>query len=104
MPSTGDDDLLEPLRRRVERVVLGGLGTLPVHALAELERDATALADRALTGGADALRDLGAVVHGADRTMTGGRRAIDRTTFAQVWLRAALYDDAARRRLSLASW
>jgi hypothetical protein len=103
-PVSGDDDLLEPLRRRIERVVLGGLGTLPVHALAELERDAAALADRALRGGADALRDLGAVIHGAERAMTGGRRAIDRTSFAQVWLRAALYDDAARRRLSLASW
>jgi hypothetical protein len=98
------DDLLELLRRRVERVVLGGLGTLPVHALAELERDAAMLADRALGGGADALRDLGAAVHGADRAMSGGHRAIDRATFAQVWLRAALYDDAARRRLSLASW
>ncbi|HZJ63213.1 MAG TPA: hypothetical protein VFD36_06780, partial [Kofleriaceae bacterium] len=102
--AAGDDDLLEPLRRRVERVVLGGLGTLPVHALAELERDAAALADRALLGGAGALRDLGAVIHGADRAMTGGRRAIERTSFAQVWLRAALYDDAARRRLSLARW
>jgi hypothetical protein len=36
--------------------------------------------------------------------MTGGRRAIERTSFARVWLRAALYDDAARRRLSLARW
>jgi hypothetical protein len=36
--------------------------------------------------------------------MTGTRRTVDRTTFAQVWLRAALYDDAARRRLSLARW
>lgn len=102
-PAT-DDDLLEPLRRRVERVVLGGLGTLPVHALAELERDAATLADRALGGGADALRDLGALAHAATRTMTGARRAVDRTSFAQVWLRAALYDDAARRRLHIARW
>jgi hypothetical protein len=102
--ATADDDLLEPLRRRLERVALGGLGTLPVHALAELDRDAAVLADRALTGGAEALRDLAAAVHLADRAMSGGRRAVDRTTFAQVWLRAALYDDAARRRLSLARW
>ncbi|HEX3473771.1 MAG TPA: hypothetical protein VHT91_01955 [Kofleriaceae bacterium] len=100
----GDDDLLEPLRRRVERVVLGGLGTLPVHALAELERDAAALADRSLGGGADALRDLAALAHAAGRTMTGTRRAVDRASFGQVWLRAALYDDAARRRLHVARW
>jgi hypothetical protein len=97
-------DLLEPLRRRVERVVQGGLGTLPVHALAELERDAALLADRTLRGGAEALRDLAAVTHAADRAMTGARRAIDRGVFAAAWLRAALYDDAARRRLSVASW
>jgi hypothetical protein len=103
-PAIDDDDLLEPLRRRVERVVLGGLGTLPTHALADLERDAAVLADRALRGGADALRDLGSVVHGATRTMTGARRAIDRTPFAQAWLRAALYDATARRRLNLARW
>lgn len=104
LPPTDDDDLLEPLRRRVQRVALGGVGTLPIDALAELDRDAAALADRALRGGAEALRDLGAIVHGAARTITGARRAIDRGSFAQAWLRAALYDDAARRRLSLASW
>lgn len=103
-PATEDDDLLEPLRRRVERVVLGGLGTLPVHALAELERDAAALADRSLGGGADTLRDLAAFAHAAGRTMTGARRAVDRASFGQVWLRAALYDDAARRRLHVARW
>jgi hypothetical protein len=103
-PAVDDDDLLEPLRRRVERVVLGGLGTLPVHAIAELERDAAALADRSLGGGADALRDLAAVAHAADRTLAGTRRAIDRSTFAAAWLRASLYDDAVRRRLAVASW
>jgi hypothetical protein len=97
-------DLLEPLRRRVERVVQGGLGTLPTHALPELERDAELLADRSLRTGADVLRDLAAVTHASDRAMTGTRRAIDRERFATAWLRAALYDDAARRRASIASW
>lgn len=97
-------DLLEPLRRRVERVVQGGLGTLPTHALPELERDAELLAERSLRTGADVLRDLAAVTHASDRAMTGARRAIDRERFATAWLRAALYDDAARRRASIASW
>jgi len=98
------EDLLAPLRRRVERVVLGGANTLPTHALAELEREAAALAERALRGAADALRDLGALAHDAARTATGARRPLDRPTFARAWLRAALYEDAARRRLSVASW
>jgi len=38
------------------------------------------------------------------RTASGTRRPLDRPTFARAWLRAALYEDAARRRLSVASW
>jgi hypothetical protein len=97
-------DLLEPLRRRIERVVQGGLGTLPTHALPELERDAELLADRSLRTGADVLRDLAAVSHAGDRNLTGARRSVDRERFAIAWLRAAVYDDAARRRSSIASW
>ncbi len=98
------DDLLSPLRRRIERVVLGGLGTLPTHAMAELDREAAQLAERALRTGADLLRDLAALAHDATRAMTGTRRQVDRLAFARAWLRAALYEDTARRRLSVASW
>ncbi|MBX3154777.1 MAG: hypothetical protein KF773_02170 [Deltaproteobacteria bacterium] len=98
------DDLLGPLRRRVERAVLGGAGTLPTHAIAELEREAAALAERALHGGAEVLRDLAALAHDAARAATGMRRPLDRNAFAAAWLRAALYEDSARRRLSVASW
>jgi hypothetical protein len=98
------DDLLAPLRRRVDRVVLGGLATLPTHALIDIEREAAQLRERALRGGADVLRDLAAVAHGAGRGSTGARLAIDRPRFARAWLRAALYDDAARRTMAIASW
>jgi hypothetical protein len=98
------EDLLAPLRRRIERVVQGGVGTLPTHALAEIDREAVALSERSLGGGAQALCDLGAVAHAAGRAMTGARKAIDRPAFARAWLRAALYEDAARRRLSVARW
>lgn len=116
LPSLGDtrpfiapaapiaDDLLAALRRRVERVVQGGVGTLPTHAIAELQHEASALAERSLRGGADVLRDLAAIAHDATRAMAGTRRAIDRSSFARAWLRAALYEDAARRKLSVASW
>jgi hypothetical protein len=98
------DDLLAPMRRRVERVVYGGLGTLPTHAMPEIDREAAGLAERALRGGADLLRELATIAHDAGRAMTGERRAVDRRAFARAWLRAALYEDAARRRLSVASW
>ena len=104
VPAPPTEDLLSPVRRRVERAVLGGTATLPTHAIGELEREARVLADCALRGAADALRDLAALAHDATRAATGARRAIDRTTFARAWLRAALYEDAARRRLSVASW
>jgi hypothetical protein len=104
VPAPPTDDLLSALRRRVERAVLGGAGTLPTHAILELEREAAQLADRALRGGAEVLRDLAALAHDAGRAATGVRRALDRTVFARAWLRAALYEDAARRRLSVASW
>jgi hypothetical protein len=50
------------------------------------------------------LRDLAAIAHDATRAMSGTRRAIDRASFARAWLRAALYEDATRRKLSVASW
>jgi hypothetical protein len=49
------------------------------------------------------LRDLAALAHDAARSASGTRRAVDRTTFARAWLRAALYEDSARRRLSVAA-
>ncbi|MGN6109152.1 MAG: hypothetical protein ACTHU0_28865 [Kofleriaceae bacterium] len=103
-PPLPDDDLLAPLRRRVERVVQGGAATLPIHAIDDLYREAAALDERALRHGAATLRDLAALAHDAARSATGVRRALDPDAFARAWLRAALYEDAARRRLSLASW
>ena len=103
-PAPSPDDLLAPLRRRVERAVLGGAGTLPVHALAELEREAASLDDRALSGGAGVLRDLAALAHEPGRDPSGARRTLDRSAFARAWLRAALYEAVARRRLGVASW
>lgn len=97
-------DLLAPLRRRIERAALGGAASLPAHALPDLEREAAALAERALGGAATVLRALAAVALAADRAATGARKSLDRTAFAHAWLRAALYEAAARRRLSIARW
>nr|HEX4313622.1 hypothetical protein [Kofleriaceae bacterium] len=97
-------DLLEPLRRRVEQIALGGLPTLPQHAVAAVERDAAALVERALRTGAEALRAVATAAHASERAMTGSRRAVDRPAFARAWLRATVYESAARRRLAVASW
>jgi hypothetical protein len=112
-PPPPTEDLLAPLRRRIERVVLGGAGTLSVHARPQLEREAAALAERALGGGAEALLDLSALAAratpahagaGAASPEAAARRGEARAAFASAWLRATLYEDAARRRLSVASW
>jgi hypothetical protein len=103
-PSPPTADLLAALRRRVERAVLGGAGTLPTHAIGELDREASQLAERALHAGEGVLRDLAALAHDAGRGATGVRRKLDHEAFARAWLRAALYEDAARRRLGVASW
>ncbi len=103
-PSPPTADLLAALRRRIERAVLGGAGTLPTHAIGELDREASQLAERALHAGSDVLRDLAALAHDAGRGATGVRRKLDHEAFARAWLRAALYEDAARRRLGVASW
>ena len=84
-PAPPPEDLLAPLRRRIERAVLGGAGTLSAHALAELEREAAALAERALSGGAEVLCDLAALAHDASAPPA----ARDRAAFARAWLRAA---------------
>ena len=95
---------VEPLRRRIERVALGGLTTLPIQALSALDRDAAALTERAPRAGAEVLRELGSFASSTERAMTGARRAVDRLRFARAWLCAALDNDAARRRLAVASW
>jgi hypothetical protein len=97
-------DPLEPLRRRVERAALGGLATLPPEAGGEIAREAAGLEARMLGGAAAALRDLAAAAATAERTVAGLRRAADATLFAQSWLRAARYLEAARRALAHARW
>lgn len=89
-------DLLDVLRRRIERAALGGLATVPTHAIAELGREAKQLIDRAMPTGAAALHEFARAAHPRDATV--------HHRFASAWLRAALYDDAARRRLAIACW
>ncbi|HLL25747.1 MAG TPA: hypothetical protein VK427_26600, partial [Kofleriaceae bacterium] len=67
-PEPPRTDLLAPLRRRIERAVLGGSATLPTHAIGELEHEARLLDECALGGGAETLRDLAAFAHDGGRS------------------------------------
>jgi hypothetical protein len=107
----GEDDLPAPapdplaaLRRRIERVCLGGWSTLPPEAGREIARDAVRLDQHLLGGAAAALRDLAAAATPPARTFAGVRRAVQATPFALAWLRAARYERAARRSVGLRRW
>jgi len=77
-------DALTPLRRRVERLVLGGVGSLPGEARARVDQEARRLADASATGGAALLTHL------ADAAI-GARRPQGAAALATAWLATATY-------------
>lgn len=88
---------LEPLRRRVVRLLLGGRATLPEGIAAQVAREARALEAAFLPTAATLLRELhtAALVH--TRGFTGERRAAHPELLARAWLRAATYLAEAER-------
>lgn len=86
-------DPSEALRRRVERAVLGGPGSLPGAAFGQLSREVGALRGHLMATGADLLAAL-----------AGAARSGDAAAFAERWLAAALYAESAQRRLAEAAW
>lgn len=84
-------DPLAPLRRRVERLVLGGRGTLPGAAGGLVEREAAGLARLHLAGGADLCRAL-----------FRAARLPGPEPLATEWLRAATWLEAVGERNRIA--
>jgi hypothetical protein len=84
-------DPLAPLRRRVERAVLGGPVTLPPEALPRVEAEARALEAALLPTGAAALRGLAA----------GARRP---EAFGEAWLAARIVEEVGTREILRATW
>ncbi len=84
-------DPLEALRRRLQRAVLGGAGTIPAEALGRIEVEARDLERLLMPTAAAALRGLGA----------GSRPGAD---FAEAWLAAAIAEEAAGRALARSAW
>jgi hypothetical protein len=92
---TEDDapDPLAPLRRRVERVVLGGRHTLPGAAAPSVEREVASLRANQLSGGAELLSAL----------FRAGR-APEPEVLPNEWLRAATWLDVVGAQLATADW
>jgi hypothetical protein len=96
LPEVERHDPLEPLRRRIARLALGGRGTLPGDVRGAVEREIAVL-DRVLmpVGG----RVLAGLADGAAAARTEGGEAL-----ASGWLAAAVYERDATRRLLRAAW
>ncbi len=85
------DDPLAPLRRRVERALLGGVASLPGEAITEVARDAVRLRAAMAGAGADVLAAL-----------SGAARRPER--FAATWLAAARYLAVADGERARRAW
>jgi hypothetical protein len=97
-------DPLAPIRRRWQRLALGGRPTLPPEAQAALEREARWLEQRMLRTGAQLLRDLLGGALAGERTLTGERRRVDPASLARAYLAAGLYQRACAHHLEEQSW
>ena len=85
-------DPLAPVRRRLERLVLGGRGTLGAAALRSVEHERAALEKRQLGTASTVLHDLAGA-------------ALDRTRdLALAWLVTSTYERTATRELRRAAW
>ena len=81
-------DPTEPVRRRIERMALGGRATLPVDANDRVEREARALEGEQMPTGARVLRGLAIAAQQRDPH-----------ALALAWLAAATWERAAVRSL-----
>jgi hypothetical protein len=96
-------DPLEPLRRRIRRVVLGGRATLPSEAFREIESDTAELRRQMLPTAATVLSELASAANATERDFSGQRwRPSD--AIATAWLRAAVYERATTAELARCSW
>lgn len=90
-------DALTPLRRRVERLVLGGVGSLPGEARARIDLEARRLADASATGGAALLTHL------ADAAIAA-RRPQGAAGLATAWLATATYLSQVDTKRAALAW
>lgn len=97
-------DPFESLRRRLQRVVLGGRGTLSAGVAQEVSREAGRLRLRMCTTGADLLRDLATKALDTGRAVDGRRLGADPDALARAWVAAALWERVAALALVQSTW
>ncbi len=97
-------DPLEPLRRRLERMALGGSTTLPDTALSAVEGEARAFEHLMMPGAAAAVRAMVRAARGQRRALTGRHGEVDAQAVAEAWLAAAIYELTAARELYRRCW
>ncbi len=97
-------DPLHALRRRLRRVVLGGRSTLALGALEAIARESSALDQLQMPSAASALRALTNEALKRPRSLEGRQSAGDPRAFADAWLAATLYEQAASAHLERSAW
>ena len=95
---------LEPLARRLRRLVLGGRHTLGPEVHPATEREARILERSMLPTGAAVLRHLAAEAVAANRSTSGMRTRPDPERLAHAWLLAMAYCEAGTSTLRHRSW
>lgn len=97
-------DPLVQLRRRLERMALGGRGTMPPEALAAVAGDRGRLARCMMSSAAALLEEVAWASVSTERNLVGQRRVGSATTLARAWVRAGVYQRAATREFQRAGW
>ncbi len=94
---------LEPMRRRLRRVALGGRATLPPEAIEEVAREVSTLNAQMMPTAAAVLDALASAASASLRDISGERQRLAEP-FALAWLRASVFERAATSELVRDTW
>ena len=94
---------LHVLTRRLRRLALGGVATLPPEASAEIAREGARLRKQMMATGAHLLGQLLASAHERERTIAGVKQG-DPLNLAKAWLAASTYVKAATLDMNSSLW
>jgi hypothetical protein len=104
LPNGALPDVLEPLRRRLHRLIYGGRMTTRGAVLDDMRREGARLRQLMMPQGADALERLADAAVESERTLTGERLYRDHEALSSAWLAGATYLAAARRGIERIGW
>jgi hypothetical protein len=104
IPDAALPDVLEPLRRRLQRLIYGGRMTSRGAVLDDMRREAQRLRQVMMPQAAAAIDQLASAAVEAERTLTGERLYKDHEALASAWMAGATYMAAARRGIERIGW